>query len=118
MKVLCSLLLPLVTLAAPPALAAEEPLLAFEAASPAATHPSLYSFADVYRLTVAREPRVGFDFAEPEAPVRVAVAAPATSAPELRFSVSAPRDDGRWGLLLAGLFTCAWVAHRRLASPY
>jgi hypothetical protein len=118
MKALCSLLLPLLALAAPPALAAEEPLAPFEAASPAATHPSLYSFADVYRLTVAREPLLGFDFAEPETPVRVAVAAPAAGAPELRFSVSAPRDDGRWGLLLAGLFTCAWVAHRRLTSPY
>jgi hypothetical protein len=41
MKALCSLLLPLLALAAPPALAAEEPLAPFEAASPAATHPSL-----------------------------------------------------------------------------
>lgn len=118
MKALCSLLLLLVTLAALPALAAEAPLLPFEAASPAATHPSLYSFADVYRLTVAREPFVGYGFAEPETQIRVAAAAAAQGAPELRFSVSPPRDDGRWGLLLAGLFTCAWVAHRRLASPY
>jgi hypothetical protein len=118
MKALCTLLLPLVTLAAPPALAADQPLLAFEAASPAATHPSLYSFADVYRLAVAREPFVGFGFAAPDTQIRVAAAAAANAAPELRFSVSGPRDDGRWGLLLAGLFTCAWVAHRRLTSPY
>jgi hypothetical protein len=118
MKVLCSLLLPLVTLAAPPALAAEPPLLPIETASPAATPPSLYSFADVYRLTVAREPSIGFDFSEPETQVRVAALAAADAAPQLHFSVSAPRDGGRWGLLLAGLFTCAWVAHRRLTSPY
>lgn len=118
MKTLRSLFLPLVAFAALPALAAEEPLLPFEAAAPAATHPSLYSFADVYRLTVAGEPFGGFRFAEPEAQIRVAAAPAATAAPELRFSVSAPRDDGRWALLLAGLFACAWVAHRRLASPY
>jgi len=118
MKILRSLFLPLIALAALPALAAEEPLLAFEAALPAATHPSLYSFADVYRLTVSGEPFAGFRFAEAETQIRAA-AAPATSGePELRFSVSAPHDGGRWALLLAGLITCAWVAHRRLASPY
>lgn len=106
MKTLRSLLLPLLALAALPALAAEAP------------HPSLYSFADVYRLTVAGEPFGGFRFADAEAQIRVAAAPATKGAPELHFSVSAPHDDARWALLLAGLSTCAWVAHRRLASPY
>ena len=119
MKTLRSLFLPLVALATLPALAVEQPLLPFEAAAPAATHPSLYSFADVYRLTAAGEPFGGFRFVEPETQIRAAAAPAANGAPEPRFSVSAPRDDARrWALALAGLFACVWVAHRRLASPY
>jgi len=100
---------------------AAEALLPFEAAPPAATHPTLYSFADVYRLTVAGEPLGGFRFADTQPQVRVVSQASsyyAQEAPELRFSVSAPRDGQLWALGLAGLFACAWVAHRRLASPY
>jgi hypothetical protein len=101
---------------------AGEALLPFEAAPPAATHPSLYSFADVYRLTVAGEPFGGFRFSEAAIPVRLASQSEpvitVSETPELRFSVSAPRDGQLWALGLAGLFACAWVAHRRLASPY
>lgn len=118
MKTLRSLFLPLLALAALPALAGEAPVLAGEGAAPRATHPSLYSFAEVYRLTVAGEPLGGFRFADVETQIRVAAAPAAKGTPELRFSVSAPHDGGRWALLLAGLSTCAWVAHRRLASPY
>jgi hypothetical protein len=120
MKVLRSFLVPLALALASGAFAA--PLLPFEAGAPAATHPSMYSFSDVYRLTVAGEPFGGFRFADSQAQLRVVSRAaalnPLEAGPELRFSVSAPNDSGRWTLLLAGLFACAWVAHRRLASPY
>ena len=118
MKILRSLFLPLLALAAPPALAVDEPLLPFEAAAPAATHPSLYSFAEIYRLTVAGEPVGGPRFADAEARIRAAAERSPADAPELRFSVSPPHDPQRWALLLAGLAACAWVAHRRLTSPY
>lgn len=126
MKILSSLLVPplfasLGALAAPAAPAAE-PLLSFESGAPAATHPTLYSFADLYRLTVAGGPFGGFRFTPAQAQIRVASQAAAFDAaeapPELRFAVSAPRNSERWALLLAGVFACAWVAHRRLASPY
>ena len=118
MKTLRSLFLPLLVLAAPPALAVDEPLLPFEAAPPAATHPSLYSFDDIYRLTVAAEPFAGLRFPEAGTRIRAAAARTAESVSEVRFSVSPPRDPQRWALLLAGLAACAWVAHRRLTSPY
>lgn len=86
------------------------------AAVAAATPPSLYSFADVYRLTVAGEPFAAPRWVDPEATqVRLVSSA---AIPELRFSVSTPRDSQRWALALAGLAACAWVAHRRLSSPY
>ena len=73
--------------------------------------PSLYSFADVYRLTVN---------AAPEA---LAFAA-ATSAPQVRVALATqdafaqvPGPKG-WMLLLAGLAAAGWVAHRRLTSGY
>lgn len=95
--------------------AAAAPLMLFEAGAPAATHPSLYSFTDLYRLTLSGEPFGGFRLADTPAQIRVVSAA---GAPEPRFGVSRPREGGRWALALAGLFACAWVAHRRLASPY
>ena len=81
-------------------------------------HPALYSFADLYRLTVAG---VGADeirfpelAAEPQ--VRVAAAQPAASEP--RFTISAPSGPRGWVLILAGLAAAAWVAHRRLTYAY
>lgn len=116
MKILRPLLVPLALLAAAPAFGAEQALLPFEAGAPAATHPSLYSFTDVYRLTVTGEPFGEFRFVEPAPQVRVVSE---SSNLDIRFAVSAPHDGGqRWALALAGLFACAWVAHRRLASPY
>ncbi|HEX7052812.1 MAG TPA: hypothetical protein VF211_02615 [Burkholderiales bacterium] len=95
--------------------AAEPPLVAFEAGLPVATPPALYSFADVYRLAVAGDPLAAPRWIEAETQLRLASrAAPAGP----RFAVSAPRDGGRWALVLAGLAACAWVAHRRLTSPY
>jgi hypothetical protein len=80
-----------------------------------AQHPALYSFSDVYRLTVAG-PMGGLPIVEtPEAPIRVAVQAAAhTSSPELRFSVAPAPQPDTWLLVLAGLAAAGWVAHRRL----
>jgi hypothetical protein len=88
------------------------------AAQPPA-HPPLYSFVDVYRLTVAG-PIAGLAPLEsaPGAPIRVA--APQTPEPqaqglEPRFSIAAATQPDKWLLLLAGLALAGWVAHRRLA---
>ena len=80
-----------------------------------AQHPELYSFTDVYRLTVAG-PMGGLPIVEtPEAPIRVAVqAAVPASSPELRFSVAPAPQPDTWLLVLAGLAAAGWVAHRRL----
>ena len=84
----------------------------FQAAVHAATsptHPSLYTFADIYRLTVLG----ALPQAAAELPVRVAsVQAPAT--PELQYSVIRMAEPGRWVLVLAGLAAALWVARRRL----
>ena len=113
MKIARTLITLLVLSAAGGTLAKDAPLAAFESGA-GATPPSLYSFADLYRLTQAGEsaaPR----WIDAETQLRLASG---VEPPELRFSVSAPRDGGRWALLLAGLAACAWVAHRRLTSPY
>ena len=84
-------------------------------ARPAASapHPTLYTFADVYRLTVAG-PMAALPLGDAaEAPVRVAVAT-AQSGLEPRFEVGAVPQPDKWMLLLAGLALAGWVAHRRL----
>ena len=79
----------------------------------AAPHPALYSFVDVFRLTVSG-PMAGIPAeSAPEAPIRVA-APQAPAAAEPRFSISAVRQPDKWLLLLAGLALAGWVAHRRL----
>ena len=79
-----------------------------------APHPALYSFVDVFRLTMIG-PMAGPTIAEPagEAPIRVA-APQAQPGVEPRFSVSSARRPDKWLLLLAGLALAGWVAHRRL----
>jgi MYXO-CTERM domain-containing protein len=79
----------------------------------AAPHPALYSFVDVFRLTLSG-PMPGPISAEPsgEAPIRVA-APQAQPGVETRFSVSSARGPDKWLLLLAGLALAAWVARRR-----
>lgn len=111
-------LLALPLLAASPAAGAPSALLPYETLPSAATPPSLYSFADVYRLAVSAQAPEGARIAEPQAYLRPVLHSSAQAAPEPSFRVSAPRDGARWPLLLAGLFACAWVAHRRLTSPY
>ena len=82
-------------------------------ASPGSTHPALYSFADVYQLTVAGAPAsLSAESSEPA--VRLAVAQPGPGA-ELRFLVSTVPQPDKWLLLLAGVALAGWVAHRRLA---
>ena len=75
---------------------------------------ALYSFNDLYRLTVngaTLEP-IAYP-ATPEAhPVRVATVQSIPA--ELRFSITPVPGPGRWTLILAGLAAAAWVAHRRL----
>jgi hypothetical protein len=88
------------------------------AAQPPA-HPPLYSFVDVYRLTVAG-PMAGLPPLETVPGVPIRVAAPQTPEPqaqaaEPRFSIAAATQPDKWLLLLAGLALAGWVAHRRLA---
>ena len=76
-------------------------------------HPALYSFVDVYRLTVAGV-MAGFPALDnaADAPIRVAVAQNAGA--EARFLIAAMPPPDKWLLLLAGLALAGWVAHRRL----
>lgn len=83
-----------------------------QAAAPA--HPALYSFADVYRLTVSGAAMGGFPVtALSDSPIRVAVTQVAPVS-ELQFSVAAVPEPERWLLVLAGLALALWVARRRL----
>ena len=78
-----------------------------------APHPALYSFVDVFRLTVKGPMAAMPAEAVSETPIRVAApAAPAAAEP--RFSIGAGRQPDKWLLLLAGLALAGWVAHRRL----
>src|SRR5690348_5265006 len=91
---------------APQAAALAPALLPYETTPPAATHPSLYSFADAYRLAVSARALDGLpdapSFAAAQARLRIVSQSSAEAAPGPIFSVSAPRDGGRWPLLLAG----------------
>jgi hypothetical protein len=78
----------------------------------AAPHTALYSFVDVFRLTVAGPMAVTPPESATEAPIRVA--APQAPAAEPRFSIAGPRQPDKWLLLVAGLALAGWVAHRRL----
>ena len=112
MKSLALLLLSVVVPAS--SLAAAEPSLpAPVIAAPAAVPPALYSFSDVYRLTVGRAP-VGQPLPQAaEASLRVAVVESAIAEP--RFSVRQFPAPAPWLLALAGLALAGWVAHRRLS---
>jgi hypothetical protein len=80
----------------------------------AAPHPALYSFADVFRLTVSGPMAASAESAA-EATIRVAAPPAHTqSASEARFVVKGARQPDQWMLLIAGLAFAGWVAHRRL----
>jgi hypothetical protein len=82
----------------------------------AAAHPSQYSFADVYRLTVSEPALTGFPFvAAHDSPIRVAV----TQGPApVQFSVGAMPKPQLWLLLLSGVAAAGWVARRRLGYSF
>jgi hypothetical protein len=83
-------------------------------------YPSLYSFADVYRLTVSAAPDA-LTLVTPSAAPQFHLAAAmqdAFVAAEPRFTVSQAPGSPGWVLLLAGLAAAGWVAHRRLTSAY
>ncbi len=84
------------------------------------SHPALYSFSDLYRLTVSGAaphaigaPSFG---AEPHE-VRVAAAQVVAAPAEVKFTITPVPGPRPWMLLLAGLAAAAWVAHRRLTRP-
>jgi hypothetical protein len=84
---------------------------------PAAQFP-LYSFADLYRLTVHATPdALVFAPAASTPQVRVAMTESFAVA-EPRFTVTQVPSTQGWMLLLAGLAAASWVAHRRLTSAY
>ena len=80
---------------------------------------SVYSFADLYRLTVsgAGAQAVLFSAASAEPQIRVAAFEPAAAA-EPRFTITPVSGPGTGLLLLAGLAAAGWVAHRRLTYAY
>ena len=83
------------------------------ASSAAPAHPSMYSFSDVYRLTVGG-PMAGVAAVDtaPDAPIRVAVSQAQPAEP--RFTITHVPQPDKWLLILAGLALAGWVAHRRL----
>ena len=76
-------------------------------------HPALYSFVDVYRLTVGG-PMAAFPALENAADAAIRVAVAQGPGAEPRFLVAAVPQPDKWLLLLAGLALAGWVAHRRL----
>jgi hypothetical protein len=82
--------------------------------------PALYSFADLYRLTVNATPEVLLFAPVPATPqIRVAAAMTDSFAiAEPRFTINQAQATRGWMLLLAGLAAASWVAHRRLTSAY
>jgi hypothetical protein len=78
-----------------------------------AAHPSLYSFADLYRIALGG-PAAGFSIAPAnEAPMRTATAA---AAPQ--FSISEAPEPQLGLLLLSGIALAVWVARRRLGYAF
>jgi hypothetical protein len=82
---------------------------------PAPAHaPELYSFDDVYRLTVAGAAMS--DFPSEAGPVKVAVSASPAPAAAAGFSLRRLPSPDRSLLVLSGLAAAAWVARRRLRA--
>jgi hypothetical protein len=100
--------------AAASAALADAPSAGAQRARPA-TPPTLYSFADLHRLTMAGSlpaPSAGAGQSFPSLPVRLAAAQPQLSL-EPAFSIR-PAAPSPWLLALSGIALAGWVAHRRL----
>jgi hypothetical protein len=79
----------------------------------APAHPSQYSFADLYRLTVSGSTAAVFPVPAAGDAVRIATAqAPA------QFFVAEAAEPKLGLLLLAGLAAAVWVARRRLGYAF
>ena len=78
---------------------------------------ALYSFADLYRLTVNTSPDALVFTPAESAPHRVAMA-DSFAVAQPRFTVTQVPSTRGWMLLVAGLAAASWVAHRRLTSAY
>lgn len=81
-------------------------------------HPALYSFADLYRLTLSAVGAEELRFPEVAAEPQLRLAAAPAPAPEPRFTITPVPGPRGWVLFLAGLAAAAWVAHRRLTYAY
>jgi hypothetical protein len=92
-------------------------------------HVSLYTFADVYRLSAGGAPMPEYPpaaAAQPTQSIPVALAsaaspaAPAAAQPQAsyRFSIAAVPQPERWLLILSGLALAGWVARRRLGYSF
>ena len=81
-------------------------------------HPALYSFSDLYRLTVGALATDDVRFPDAAAEPQVRVAAAQASALEPRFTITPVPGPRGWVLFIAGLAAAAWVAHRRLRYAY
>ena len=99
-------------LAAFPAIASDP----FQAELPPAMppHAALYSFADLYRLTVTGEADATLSAAGLEEPAIRVAATPAARAAEAQFTVRSVPQPSPWLLLASGLAAATWVARRRL----
>ena len=78
---------------------------------------ALYSFSDVYRLTVSGPEGAldeSVDASLADLPMRVVAAEPPPAA--YVFTISGVRQPERWLLMLTGLALAAWVARRRLVQ--
>jgi len=83
-------------------------------AQPPAPPPALYSFDDVYRLTVNGAAMADFPVAA--GPLRVAVTPPPQGA--AAFSIREVQPPGHWLLVFAGLAAAFWVARRRMGYSF
>jgi hypothetical protein len=76
---------------------------------PGAAHPAQYSFADLYRATVAGPTAMIFPVSAPEAPTRVA-----TVQGSAQVFFADLGEPNLAMLLLSGIALAAWVGRRRL----
>ncbi len=111
MKTLAAIALALCAL---PAAANESFYSSLHAAAPQA---SMYSFVEVYRLTVSGALTELPNLTLNDAPIRVAAAAAPALEPEAAFTIAGVAEPRGW-LLLSGFALALWVARRRLGHTF